>query len=156
MFKYYFHIPEVVVYFLGVVVARCTGLCHARVSSLFMILSTDKRWCLGDQIVGYAPVQPDSNQCDLEALSFAGWLWVIMLLIFFFPLMWVPCVMDSCYEPYQVRPWTESGLILKYQSEACHRTLAYEFSSVRLLGYQRVLNNNPCVLMPAQKTVLTS
>lgn len=54
------------------------------------------------QIVGYMPVYPDSRGCDLDALSFAGWLWIIILLIFFFPLAWLPCVMDSCYEPYQV------------------------------------------------------
>ena len=39
--------------------------------------------------------------CDCDELSPTGWIAVILLILFFWPLAWVPCVMSDCYEQYQ-------------------------------------------------------
>jgi len=52
------------------------------------------------QIVGYQVIEPAGGcSCDLRL---EGWLVVIILLIIFWPLAWIPCCMPECFQRYQV------------------------------------------------------
>lgn len=52
----------------------------------------------GMSIVGWETSRPEIGCCQCETLSMAGWMSVILLLFFFFPLAWMPCLMDDCHD----------------------------------------------------------
>jgi hypothetical protein len=55
----------------------------------------------GQVLLGYEMIEPKAGCCQCAGLSFVGWMSVLLLVIFFWPLAWVPCVMQSCFEPCQ-------------------------------------------------------
>ena len=55
----------------------------------------------GQIAIGYEMEAAQSGCCKCEGLSQGGLIAVVILVIIFSPLAWIPCVMDSCYE---VRP----------------------------------------------------
>lgn len=51
-------------------------------------------------IIGYMLVTPqDSCSCDLRL---EGWLVVLVLLLTFPCIAWIPCMIPDCFQPYQV------------------------------------------------------
>jgi len=61
----------------------------------------------GQQIVGYQVIEPQGGcSCDLKL---EGWLVVIILLIIFWPLAWIPCCMPECFQRYQVPVYGAPG-----------------------------------------------
>ncbi|KAI3424738.1 hypothetical protein D9Q98_008127 [Chlorella vulgaris] len=57
----------------------------------------------GHVLVGYEVCQPRAGCCQFEGLSFGGIATVILLLLFFWPLAWVPCLMPQCFNSF-LRP----------------------------------------------------
>ena len=55
----------------------------------------------GQIVTGYEVVRPAAGCCQFDGLSPAGLIAIIILVLIFWPLAWVPCVMPDCYEPYQ-------------------------------------------------------
>ena len=45
-------------------------------------------------------VQVTIGRAGRRRLTQEGWCWVIVLLIVFWPICWLPFVMDGCYEYY--------------------------------------------------------
>ena len=68
---------------------HCLSMIHVQPTSSKSICSTsaELRFCM---------LQTGCCQCD--NLSPAGWVSVILLLLFFWPLFWIPFVMPECYE----------------------------------------------------------
>jgi hypothetical protein len=52
-------------------------------------------------IIGYEYYQPKAGCFQCDGLSSQGLLSVILLVILFWPLAWIPCLMPSCFETYQ-------------------------------------------------------
>ena len=69
--------------------------------------------------------------CQCENLSPTGWIAVILLLIIFWPLFWIPFVMPECYEVSHL-------VVLKSCPCTCHakkhRRLQHEECPVSLLS----------------------
>ncbi|PSC68195.1 lipopolysaccharide-induced transcription factor regulating tumor necrosis factor [Micractinium conductrix] len=55
----------------------------------------------GQVLLGYELYRPAAGCCQCEGLSAAGLLSVILLVLVFWPLAWLPCVMPECFEPLQ-------------------------------------------------------
>lgn len=64
----------------------------------------------GQVILGYQVFEPRTGCCQCDNLSPTGWISVILLLIFFWPLFWIPFVMPECYERYQVPVYGTPGV----------------------------------------------
>lgn len=59
---------------------------------IFILPSFNFRWEI---------VRPEVGCCQCVGLSFAGWMSVILLVLLFWPLAWVPCFMPECFDPCQ-------------------------------------------------------
>ncbi|KAG1671076.1 hypothetical protein FOA52_000748 [Chlamydomonas sp. UWO 241] len=53
------------------------------------------------QIVAYEVCEKKTQCCQCDTLSGAGVLSVILLLFLFWPLAWLPCVMEGCHQKVQ-------------------------------------------------------
>merc|ERR1711971_563830 len=51
----------------------------------------------GQVVVAYEVVEPQVGCCQCDDLSEAGLISLIVIALIFFPLMWIPCVMESCH-----------------------------------------------------------
>jgi hypothetical protein len=68
----------------------------------------------GKVIVGWWIFDPPSGCCtfpDPTNLSAMGWISSGILLIFFWPLMCMPCFLSGCYEGYQIPIYSDSVYI---------------------------------------------
>eukprot|EP00884_Botryococcus_braunii_P013768 jgi/Botrbrau1/22392/Bobra.0091s0003.1 len=65
-------------------------------------------------VLGYEIYQPGRGCCQCDGLSPAGVVAIVVLLIFFPLLAWIPCVLDSCFE---VRP---AHMVYLMLHEPCH------------------------------------
>mmetsp|Transcript_35112 Transcript_35112/g.62589 ORF Transcript_35112/g.62589 Transcript_35112/m.62589 type:complete len:198 (-) Transcript_35112:1086-1679(-) len=54
----------------------------------------------GHVLLRYELRQPGC--CECENLSVGGWIAVVILFLFFWPLCWIPFVCPACYSEYQV------------------------------------------------------
>ncbi|DBB03557.1 hypothetical protein WJX82_004612 [Trebouxia sp. C0006] len=68
----------------------------------------------GQVITGYQIFEPKTGCCQCENLSPTGWIAVILLLIIFWPLFWIPFVMPECYERYQVPIYGQPGVVTQH------------------------------------------
>ncbi|KAI3424739.1 hypothetical protein D9Q98_008128 [Chlorella vulgaris] len=55
----------------------------------------------GQILVGYETCQPVGGCCVCDGLSAGGVIAIVILILVFWPLAWIPCVMPECYDPYQ-------------------------------------------------------
>ncbi|KAL3145971.1 hypothetical protein ABBQ38_015331 [Trebouxia sp. C0009 RCD-2024] len=64
----------------------------------------------GHVLLGYQVCEPRTGCCECDNLSPAGWISIILLLLFFWPLFWIPFVMPECYERYQIPIYGQPGV----------------------------------------------
>jgi hypothetical protein len=58
----------------------------------------------GETLLGYEVYRPQPGCCKIDGLKTEGWISIILIAIIFWPLFWVPFLMDSCYEESLQRP----------------------------------------------------
>lgn len=61
----------------------------------------------GQQIVGYQLVEPDTG-CSAD-LKLEGWLVVLILVLVFPCVAWIPCCIPDCFQRYQVPVYGNVG-----------------------------------------------
>ncbi|EIE22635.1 hypothetical protein COCSUDRAFT_53614 [Coccomyxa subellipsoidea C-169] len=55
----------------------------------------------GQVVTHYETFTPQSGCCKCEGMTQTGYISVILLVLFFWPLAFLPCVMQECFEPQQ-------------------------------------------------------
>ncbi|KAG1671056.1 hypothetical protein FOA52_000727 [Chlamydomonas sp. UWO 241] len=53
------------------------------------------------QVAAYQMVEPDIGCCKCDSLNAAGIIAFVVLLLFFWPLAWLPCVIADCHQQSQ-------------------------------------------------------
>jgi len=56
----------------------------------------------GQVIVGYQMIQHESGCCKIEGMKVEGLVAIIVLVIVFWPVAFIPCLMDDCFQSKQV------------------------------------------------------
>jgi len=56
----------------------------------------------GQVIVGYQLINGQAGCCKFDDMKVGGYVAIVVLLLVFWPVAMVPCLLDDCYEPRQV------------------------------------------------------
>eukprot|EP01026_Neomeris_dumetosa_P012302 TRINITY_DN142_c0_g1_i3.p3 TRINITY_DN142_c0_g1~~TRINITY_DN142_c0_g1_i3.p3 ORF type:complete len:106 (-),score=4.55 TRINITY_DN142_c0_g1_i3:320-637(-) len=55
----------------------------------------------GQVIIGYERCRYEAACCNCDGLTMGGVVAIIVILLIFWPLAFIPCLMDDCREEYQ-------------------------------------------------------
>ncbi|KAK9903922.1 hypothetical protein WJX75_000552 [Coccomyxa subellipsoidea] len=55
----------------------------------------------GQVVTHFETFTPQTGCCKCDGMKMSGYVAIILLVIFFWPLAFIPCLMDDCFEPQQ-------------------------------------------------------
>ncbi|BDA45789.1 hypothetical protein COCOBI_07-5760 [Coccomyxa sp. Obi] len=55
----------------------------------------------GQVVTHYESYAPEKGCCKCDGMKQSGIIAIVLLVIFFWPLAFIPCLMDDCFEPQQ-------------------------------------------------------